>query len=189
MNEDMITATEDVTEDTFTEVAPPPSEEETVDMTNLSSEEEEGKTEVSEITDTPASEEEESETALLRRELDSLRRELEEKRNAFERMSRDIGEFSELFPEKNINSIPDSVWESVKSGIPLAAAYALYERKNTIRQDMARRANEENSVRATGSIGRDSTENFFTPDEVRAMSRAEIKSNYSKIIESMKKWN
>ena len=69
------------------------------------------------------------EISILRTELDSLKKELDEKKAAFERMNRDIGEFSEIFPNKSINSIPDSVWESVKSGIPLAAAYALYEKK------------------------------------------------------------
>jgi hypothetical protein len=42
---------------------------------------------------------------------------------------------------------------------------------------------------STGSLGKDTTESFFTPNEVRAMSRSEIRKNYSKILESMKKWN
>ena len=132
---------------------------------------------------------EESEAELLRKELDTLRAELEEKNKTFERMSREIGEFSEIFPEKSVNSIPDSVWESVKAGIPLAAAYALYERKNTVRADTASRINERNGEISTGAVGRATTENFYTPDEVRAMSRTEVRKNYSKIIESMKKWN
>ena len=122
-------------------------------------------------------------------ELRSLREELLEKKKAFEKMSRDIGEFEELYPERNVNEIPDAVWERVKSGSPLAAAYALYERKNALRASTAKSANEANSARTTGSIGREVTENFYTPDEVRAMSRSEVRRNYSKIIESMKKWN
>lgn len=125
----------------------------------------------------------------LLEELRVLREELAEKKRAFEKMSRDIGEFETLFPEKNVNEIPDSVWESVKTGIPLAAAYALYERKNAIRIDAAKVTNLANSARTTGPIGKDVTENYYTPDEVRAMSRAEVKRNYSKILESMKKWN
>ena len=178
MNEDIITSMEDVTNEDLIE--------ESTALLDEVTKETEKETESTEVTE---KEEESSEIEMLKRELDTLRKELEEKKSAFERMSRDIGEFSELFPEKNINAIPDSVWESVKAGIPLAAAYALYERKNAIRSDMAKRANEENSARTTGSIGRDNTENFYTPDEVRAMSRAEVKHNYSKIIESMKKWN
>ncbi|MBR2387775.1 MAG: hypothetical protein IKB02_03295 [Clostridia bacterium] len=122
-------------------------------------------------------------------ELKKLREELLEKRKVFEKMSRDISEFEELFPEKKVNEIPDTVWESVKGGIPLAAAYALYERKNAIRRDTAEIANTANSARTTGPIGRDATEIFYTPDEVRAMSRSEVRKNYSKILESMKKWN
>ena len=123
------------------------------------------------------------------RELKALKEELSEKRRVLEKMSRDIGEFEEIFPDKRVNEIPDSVWESVREGIPLAAAYALYERKNAIRKDSAASTNVKNSSRATGPIGRDVTETFYTPDEVRAMSRTEVKKNYSKILESMKKWN
>lgn len=143
-------------------------------------------------TDTEADEtpiKEADETAVLRGELEALKIELEEKKKTFERMSREIGEFSEIFPERSVSSIPDSVWESVKAGIPLAAAYALYERKNAVRADTANRINERNGSVSTGSVGRTSTENFYTPDEVRAMSRSEVRKNYSKIIESMKKWN
>ena len=132
---------------------------------------------------------EKDELELLRTELGTLRQEIEEKKKIFERMSREIGEFSEIFPERNVSDIPDSVWESVKGGIPLAAAYALYERKNALRADAASRINERNGSISTGPVGRASTENFYTPDEVRKMSRAEVKQNYSKILESMKKWN
>lgn len=129
------------------------------------------------------------EISILKAELDSLKKELDEKKSAFERMNRELGEFSELFPEKAVSSIPDSVWQSVKAGIPLAAAYALYEKKTAARLDVAARVNSKNNELSTGAVGRSTTENFYTPDEVRAMSRSEVKKNYSKIIESMKKWN
>ena len=144
---------------------------------------------VTEQIETDTTDTEADETAVLRKELEALKIELEEKKKTFERMSREIGEFSEIFPERSVSSIPDSVWESVKAGIPLAAAYALYERKNAVRADTASRINERNGSVSTGSVGRAGTENFYTPDEVRAMSRSEVRKNYSKIIESMKKWN
>ena len=125
----------------------------------------------------------------LKSELEALKIEFEEKKRTLERMRREIGEFSEIFPEKDVNSLPDSVWEEVKAGIPLAAAYALYERKCTIRAQIADRTNAKNSALSSGAIGREASESFFTPDEVRAMSRAEVRKNYTKIIESMKKWN
>ena len=132
---------------------------------------------------------EEDELAALREELCRLRAELEEKKSSLERLGKEISEFSELFPNEPLTALPDSVWESVRSGIPLAAAYALYRRKTELRIEKANATNRKNSEMSTGAIGRDTTENFYTPDEVRAMSRSEIKKNYSKILDSMKKWN
>ncbi len=125
----------------------------------------------------------------LKKELEDMRRELDEKRSAFERMSRELGEFSALFPNQNPSNIPDSVWESVRAGIPLAAAYALYEKKALSRLEAAAKINQKNGAASTGALGREITESFFTPDEVRAMSRDEVRTNYKKILDSMKKWN
>ena len=132
---------------------------------------------------------EEDELASLREELCRLRAELEEKKSSLERLGKEISEFSELFPNEPLTALPDSVWESVRGGIPLAAAYALYRRKTELRIEKANATNRKNNEMSTGAIGRDTTENFYTPDEVRAMSRSEIKKNYSKILDSMKKWN
>ena len=130
-----------------------------------------------------------TELEALREELVLLRTELEEKKNELERLGKEISEFSELFPNEPLTSLPDSVWESVRGGIPLAAAYSLYKRKTEIRLEKANITNTKNSEMSTGAIGRDTTDGFYTPDEVRAMSRSEIKKNYSKILDSMKKWN
>ena len=129
------------------------------------------------------------EIAMLHASIEALRKELDERNAAFERMSREIGEFSELYPDKNVNSLPDSVWESVRSGIPLAAAYALYEKKTALRAEAAKNTNEKNSLSSTGAVGKGGSVGAFSPDEVRAMSREEVRKNYSKIIESMKTWN
>ena len=125
----------------------------------------------------------------LRAELQALRDELEAKRATFERMSAEIGEFSELFPSVSLSSIPDSVWQSVKGGVPLAASYALYEKRTAILLADAKQANEKNSALSTGPLGREVSSDFFSADEVRAMSRDEVRKNYKKIMESMKKWN
>ena len=132
---------------------------------------------------------EKDELESMREELCRLRAELEEKKSSLERLGNEISEFSELFPNEPLTSLPDSVWESVRGGIPLAAAYALYRRKTELRIEKANATNRKNSEMSTGAIGRDTTESFYTPDEVRAMSRSEIKKNYSKILDSMKKWN
>ena len=132
---------------------------------------------------------EKNELETLREELCRLRTELEEKKSSLDRLGKEISEFSELFPGEPLTSLPDSVWESVRGGIPLAAAYALYRRKTELRAEQASLVNKKNNGMSTGAIGRDTTESFYTPDEVRAMSRSEIKKNYSKILDSMKKWN
>ena len=104
-------------------------------------------------------------------------------------MSAEVGEFSELFPTVPLSSLPDSVWQSVRAGVPLAASYALYEKKTARLIADAERVNAKNSSSSTGPVGREPSSDFFSPDEVRAMSRDEVRKNYAKIMASMKKWN
>ena len=125
----------------------------------------------------------------LKEELNSLRRELEDTRLAYGRLSKECEEFSELYPSVPITSIPDSIWKSFKSGVPLAAAYALYEKKEAVAREKASSINEKNKRLSSGSLKSDKNEEYFTPAEVRAMSAAEVKANYAKIINSMSRWH
>lgn len=166
------------------------SEEESIDTPDLPLEEAEDKG--PDCEPLPEESEKSNETddvEALRNEITELRRKLDERQGYFERMNREIGEFSSLFPERTLSEIPDSVWDEVRSGIPLAASYALYEKKLNTARKKAERVNSKNKESSTGAIGRTTVEGFFTPEEVRAMSRDEIKKHYPKIIESMKKWN
>ena len=45
-----------------------------------------------------------------------------------DRMTRECEEFESYFPEVSLRTLPDEVWGQVRAGVPLAAAYALYER-------------------------------------------------------------
>ena len=45
-----------------------------------------------------------------------------------DRMMRECEEFESYFPEVTLRQVPAEVWNRVQAGIPLAAAYALYER-------------------------------------------------------------
>ena len=165
-------------------------EENTEDIPELTDSEPEGESSQDESREKEAEADDPQETVeSLKAELQALREDLEARRATFERMSAEIGEFSELFPSVPLSSIPDSVWQSVKGGVPLAASYALYEKKTSIMLDDAKRANEKNSARSTGPMGTEASSDFFSPDEVRAMSRDEVRSNYKKIMDSMKKWN
>lgn len=104
------------------------------------------------------------------------------------RILAEIGDFVALFPDVPVEELPDEVWESVRAGAPLAASYALYERKKAAKAKRVAAINQKNASRSPGAAGTDTASEFFTPDEVRRMSRAEVHANYSKIKESMKKW-
>lgn len=104
------------------------------------------------------------------------------------RILAEIGDFCALFPDVPVEELPDEVWESVRAGAPLAASYALYERKKCAEAKRIAAINAKNASRSPGAAGTDTASEFFTPDEVRRMSRAEVHANYSKIKESMKKW-
>ena len=142
--------------------------------------------EVSEI-EPPA--EDKSEVLTLRAELEALKKELEESRAFYARLDVECAEFSSLYPGVSITSLPDSVWQSVKKGVPLSAAYALEVRRAEMKAQKARAINRENRERSSGAIGIDNRNDFFSPTQVRAMSAAEVRANYTKIIESMSKWH
>lgn len=133
--------------------------------------------------------EEPSELVMLREEVASLKQALSQKIAEAEMIRGQLGEFSELFPNVAPENIPAEVWESITSGGSLAASYALYHRKEQLRRDRVRTLNNKNAELSTGKVGIDSAKEYFTPGEVRAMSRSEVHANYSKIINSMKKWN
>lgn len=122
-------------------------------------------------------------------EIDRLRTELEETKSLHARMADELGEFHALFPDVNTTSIPESIWEQVKNGVPLAASYALYEKKCELRRQHAEEINLRNAKHSPGAAGKNTPAEYFSPDEVRRMSQSEVSRNYQKILESMKKWN
>jgi hypothetical protein len=128
---------------------------------------------------------------LLRSELSEVRRLLEERDKhlaRLERLEREYTEFAILYPEVSLASIPPDVQEAVASGTPLAAAYALSERRHQLEQAQAAQINHTNRMRSSGALR--STENLeFSPAEVRAMTPEEVRENLPKIMRSMQKWN
>ena len=132
------------------------------------------------------------EVALLRAELEALRGELskrDELDRANSRMNAELSEFSEYFPETELASIPDEIWEKVKRGASLSATYALYLRKNEERQKKIGDFNEKNRRMSAGSLLKGESEKYYSPSEVKRMTPAQVKSNYDDIIASMKHWN
>lgn len=133
------------------------------------------------------SEEASSQNAALNQEIARLKEELAQKNLHLARTDAMLGEFRELYPDVTFEEIPDDVMESVRSGIPLSAAYALSERRRMLREARAKELNQRNTERSSGALGIAETV-LFTPAEVRAMSREEVRKNYDKILKSMQSW-
>ena len=125
----------------------------------------------------------------LKEEIERLNNELTKSRANAERLTAEISDFYSLFPDADISSLPDSVKQSMNAGNSLTAAYALYHRRLQLKKEQTEAINKRNASLSSGQAGKSSANEYFTPDEVRAMSQGEVKRNYTKIIESMKKWN
>lgn len=132
--------------------------------------------------------EQEDPVAALRAEVESLRAELAAARSENERVATEVGEFHALFPDCPLSAVPDTVWDQVRTGQSLCAAYALYEKKREAAIRRAEAVNLQNAQRSAGLAGKDAPAEYFTPDEVRAMSPNEVRRYYDKITESMKSW-
>ena len=126
--------------------------------------------------------------ARLEGELAELRASIDAERAQNSRMLGEYSEFSELFPEVALESVNESVWENVKKGIPLAAAYALYDKKNEIAMRSAAAVNEKNSAVSAGAVKGGGCDEYYSPAEVRGMSHEQVRANFDKIMASMKKW-
>ena len=128
-----------------------------------------------------------AELARLRSELTELREELSKKEAVSLRLGRDCAEFEALYPDVPLSELPDGVWDAVKQGIPLAAAYALAERRRERLEQVARDSNRRNRDRSSGELSRE-TPDYFSYEEVRRMSSAEVRAHYDSILRSMKRW-
>ncbi len=125
--------------------------------------------------------------AALREEVKRLGRELTERQNALERMGIECEEFRSLYPDVSLSQLGDDVWESVRRGVPIAAAHALSERKKLCLQKRAESENLANLERSPGAL-HSKPNGFYSYDEVRLMSADEVRHNYHNIMLSMQKW-
>ena len=149
---------------------------------------EEAKEEPSEIVEEAPAEES---TALTIEALNARIWELEEllaQREAVaDRMMRECEEFESYFPEVTLRQVPAEVWNRVQAGIPLAAAYALYERGIRNQATAAQEQNARNAAHLPTAPA-PAESRYFSPAQVRAMSRREVRENYDRIFESMRHW-
>ncbi len=127
--------------------------------------------------------------AALRRELEVLKEQLQLREREEAHLRETFGEFRSLFPGVRSEGIPDSVWQEVDRGIPLCAAFALHEKRMEAERHRADEVNRRNARLSAGRAGTDTAAEYFSPDEVRAMSPSQVREHYAKIRASMKKWN
>ena len=130
-----------------------------------------------------------SKKLLLEGEIAALEGELKRRKADTDKAVQEYTEFKSLFPNADPDALTNEVRELMKEGIPLAAAYALYEKRAEKRSADAALKNARNTGASFGSVGKPPESDYFTPDEVRAMTRNEVRANYQKIIQSMKSWS
>ena len=93
----------------------------------------------------------------------------------------------ELFPDTDRESIPDSVRaEAQEKGLPLVAAYAIYERRRQLAAATAEARNKTNAGRSSGPLGK--ADNFgesLSIEQIRAMSPTQVKRHYKQIMKTL----
>lgn len=130
-----------------------------------------------------------SEKLSLESEIAALKDELERAKAETDRKAKEYAEFRELFPYADPCELAPEVTEMVEEGIPLAAAYSLYEKRLRAKEETAKAHNKATREGGFGSVGHSTGEEYYTPDEVRAMTQTEVRKNYQKILRSMEKWH
>lgn len=100
-----------------------------------------------------------------------------------ERFTSETEEFYENFPDVDLDSISDGVWQRVKNGENLSAVYK--EERQT--EKNAARLNAKNKASSAGNIGTPSPRQrgVYNERDVRAMSPKQVRAEYDNIIKSM----
>lgn len=86
--------------------------------------------------------------------------------------------------------VPKEVFEiSERTGTPLKYAYADYLAKNALKKEQIEKVNKENAESSAPSMASQGVKKeYYTAEEVKNMSRDDVKKNWKVITESMKKW-
>ena len=102
----------------------------------------------------------------------------------------DVERLRKIFPSLKADDIPDEVWERVEKGESLSGAYALWFLEGMKEKAKIDLVNRENSRKAPPRIKHDGADDgYFSPEEVRKMTQAQVRKNYDAIIRSMDRWN
>lgn len=132
-------------------------------------------------------ESEQDERSTLLSELEALRSRLATAERTAREISAGWREFTELYPDADMSSLPDSFNSAIERGIPPAAAYALELRRKEVRLARIKAADQRARELSAGKLD-PADDTLYSPDEVRAMPPAEVRKNIEKIRRSMKSW-
>lgn len=104
------------------------------------------------------------------------------------KLDEDVRRFRQIFPDVEAASIPEAVWEDMCGGIPLPYAYALYMAAGAGSKSYAEGVNAINDKAALPPVNGRADDGELTMEDVEAMSRQAVKSNFPRILRSMGKW-
>jgi hypothetical protein len=107
--------------------------------------------------------------------------------------------FADKYPD--VKELPQNVWDRYAKGdLDLIEAYDMFNKDSTIQelqdklakyesQETIDTKNATNAELSTGSTsGNGQTDSIYTRDQVKKMSKADVKKNYTKIVKDMKTW-
>lgn len=123
----------------------------------------------------------------LHAELEDLRSKLEKAERVAREITEGWREFTELYPDADISTLPDSFNAALERGIPPAAAYALEMRRREVERLKIAQADRKARELSSGRI-QTAEDSLYSPAEVRAMKPDEVRKNIDKIRRSMKSW-
>lgn len=101
----------------------------------------------------------------------------------------------EMFPMEAIEEEPIPNESDTSAEAPLLAEIAsLRSELSELREELKLRVkadeiNRRNAARSAGRAGTNASPEYYSPEEVRAMSAHEVRENYQKIRASMKRWH
>ena len=122
-------------------------------------------------------------------ELEALREEnrrLKAEREREEKFREEAAALCALVPECDASALPEEVLAEYEKGVPLDAAYALWDRKRVLRELAERENDRLNAEASTGEMTGDGQgDGSFTLDEIRRMPRSEVRRCLDRIYHSL----
>jgi hypothetical protein len=107
------------------------------------------------------------------------------------RRQQQYADFLEAFPDVKPDTIPEQVWQMFNQGTSLVDAYTRWDYNNLKTQVKANETNQKNQSASTGTVtGQGSPEHgeFFTIEQLKTMSEADMIRHYDKAIKSYEHW-